>query len=128
MKIFWVNYIRNFPGVILGTPAGCPWDTRRDKHVQGSTGRCPRDFLLFTVEKVTEKGYVIFAYVPFPLPRGAKCEGRKFKVSDTPSQGPAKDEERLSAAMGRVFRGLGGVFVVNGAGKEGGPLRGGLGP
>ena len=22
-----------------GTPAGCPWDTRRDK--QGSTGRCP---------------------------------------------------------------------------------------
>ena len=33
---------------IPGTPAGCPWDTRRDK--QGSTGRCPRDFLLFTIE------------------------------------------------------------------------------
>ena len=29
---------------IAGTPAGCPWDSRRDK--QGSTGRCPRDFLL----------------------------------------------------------------------------------
>ena len=24
---------------ILGTPAGCPWDTQRGK--QGSTGRCP---------------------------------------------------------------------------------------
>ena len=31
-------------GKILGTPAGCPRDTRRNK--QGSTGRCPRDFLL----------------------------------------------------------------------------------
>ena len=26
-----------------GTPAGCPWDIRRDK--RGSTGRCPREFL-----------------------------------------------------------------------------------
>ena len=65
---------------IPGTPVGCPWDTRRDK--QGSTGRCPRDFLLFTIEKRTEKGvpgtpghpggfqkiYVIFSHVPFLLP------------------------------------------------------------
>ena len=36
-----------------GTPAGRPWDTRRDK--QGSTGRCPRDFLLITIENQTEK-------------------------------------------------------------------------
>ena len=35
---------------INGTPAGCPRDTRRDK--QGSTGRRPRDFLLFAVEKL----------------------------------------------------------------------------
>ena len=34
---------------ILGTPAGCPWHTRRDK--QGSTGRCPKEFLLFTFGK-----------------------------------------------------------------------------
>ena len=45
---------------IIGTPAGCPWDTRRDK--QGSTGRCPRNFLLFTKEKMTEKG--LFAGTP----------------------------------------------------------------
>ena len=43
------------------TPAGCPWETRRDK--QGSTGRCPRGFLLFTKkEKLTEKG--MFAGTP----------------------------------------------------------------
>ena len=28
---------------IVRTPAGCPWNTRRDK--QGSTGRCPSDLL-----------------------------------------------------------------------------------
>ena len=39
---------------VRGTPAGCPWETRRDK--QGSTGRCPRDFLLFTIEELTTKG------------------------------------------------------------------------
>ena len=33
--------------LIAGTPAGCPWHTRRDK--QGSTGRCHRDFLLFKI-------------------------------------------------------------------------------
>ena len=68
-----------------GTPAGCPWDTRRDK--QGSTGRCPRNFLLFTIEELPflpghrpgvpgtpgrpgdfQKIYVIFSYVPFLLP------------------------------------------------------------
>ena len=79
-----------------GTPAGCPWDTRRDK--RGSTGRCPRDFLLIAIEKRTEKAifpgtpagcprdtrpsrgfqkfYVIFSYVPFPLPSFK----HKFKV------------------------------------------------
>ena len=78
--------IRKMPG----TPAGCPWDTRWDK--QGSTGRCPRDLVLFTIEKLAEKGifagtpagcprdtravqgffqkfYVIFSYVPFLLPK-----------------------------------------------------------
>ena len=39
----------------LGTPAGRPWDTRRDK--QGSTGRCPRDFLSLTFKKWTEKSF-----------------------------------------------------------------------
>ena len=34
----------------LATLAGCPWNTRRDK--PGSTGRCPRDFLFFTIEKL----------------------------------------------------------------------------
>ena len=53
---------------IPGTPAGCPWDTRRDK--QGSTGRCPRDFLLFTIEKGTEKG--IFAGTPAGCPRDTR--------------------------------------------------------
>ena len=42
---------------ISGTLAGCPWDSRRDK--QRSTSRCPRNFLLFTLEKRTGKG--IFA-------------------------------------------------------------------
>ena len=68
-----------------GTPAGCPWDTRQDK--QGSTGRCPRNFLLLTIEDLPflpghrpgvpgtpgrpgdfHKIYVIFSYVPFLLP------------------------------------------------------------
>ena len=71
---------------ILRTPAGCSWDTRRDK--QGSTSRCPKDFLLFAVEKLGpfagtpagcpknspacpggfQKFYVICSYVPFLLP------------------------------------------------------------
>ena len=38
---------------ILGTLAGCPWDTRRDK--RGSTGRCPRDVLLVALERLTER-------------------------------------------------------------------------
>ena len=50
---------------ILGTPAGCPWDTRRDK--QGSIGRCPMDFLLFTIEQLTERGP--FAMTPAGCPR-----------------------------------------------------------
>ena len=53
---------------IPGTPSGCPWDIRRDK--QGSTGRCPRDFLLFTIEKRTEKG--IFAGTPAGCPRDTR--------------------------------------------------------
>ena len=57
---------------IPGTPAGCPWDTRRDK--QGSTGRCPRDFLLFTIEKRTEKG--IFAGTPAGCPRDTRPSRR----------------------------------------------------
>ena len=80
---------------ILGTPAGCPWDTRRDK--QGSTGRCPGDFLFFT-KKWLKKGlfartqagclgdtrpsrafsefYVIFSYVPFLLPSDFRFEAQ----------------------------------------------------
>ena len=69
-----------------GTPAGCPWDTRRDK--KGSTGRCPRNFLLFTIEELPflpghrpgvpgtprrpgdfQKIYENFSYVPFLLPK-----------------------------------------------------------
>ena len=57
---------------IPGTPAGCPWDTRRDK--QGSTGRCPGDFLLFTIEKRTEKG--IFAGTPAGCPRDTRPSRR----------------------------------------------------
>ena len=51
-----------------GTPAGCPRDTRRDK--RGSTGRCPRDFLLVTIEKRTEKA--IFAGTPAGCPRDTR--------------------------------------------------------
>ena len=70
---------------ILGTPAGCPRDSRRDK--QGSTSRCPRDFLWFAIEKLAllpehrpgvpgtpgrpggfQKFYVMFSCVPFLLP------------------------------------------------------------
>ena len=71
----------------FGTPAGCPCDTRRDK--QGSTGRCPRNFLLFVYYRKTDifcrdtgrvsqahpavqgfqKFYAIFSFVPFLLPR-----------------------------------------------------------
>ena len=58
---------------IPGTPAGCPWDTRRDK--QGSTGRCPRDFLLFfAIEKQTEKG--TFAGTPAGCPRDTRPSRR----------------------------------------------------
>ena len=39
---------------IPGTPAGCPWDTWRDK--QGSSGRYSRKFLLCTAEKLAETG------------------------------------------------------------------------
>ena len=57
---------------IPGTPAGCSWDTRRDK--QGSTGRCPRNLLLFAIEKRTEKG--IFAGTPAGCPRDTRpCRG-----------------------------------------------------
>ena len=61
-------------------------DTRREK--QGSTGRCPRNFLLFAIEKLSERAFVagtptgrprdtgrpetlcdFFLYVPFLLPR-----------------------------------------------------------
>ena len=72
---------KNLRKMIPRTPAGCPWDTQRDK--QGSTGRCPGDFLLFALEKTDRKGhfsefsgrdqdvqkvYAIFSYVPFLLP------------------------------------------------------------
>ena len=53
---------------IPGTPAGCPWDTRQDK--QGSTGRCPSNFLLFIIEKRTERG--IFAGTPAGCPRDTR--------------------------------------------------------
>ena len=58
-----------------------PWDTSRasldtlqDK--QGSTGRCPMDFLLFTLEKLTEKG--IFAGTPATCPRNARPSSGVF--------------------------------------------------
>ena len=44
------------------------WDTRRDK--QGSTGRCPRDFLLIAIEKRTEKG--VFAGTPAGCPKDTR--------------------------------------------------------
>ena len=70
---------------ILGKPAGCPWDSRRDIQC---TGRCSRDFLFFFFlilkKKLTflpghrpgvpgtpscprgfQKFYVIFSFVPF---------------------------------------------------------------
>ena len=84
---------------IPGTPAGCPWDTRRDK--QGSTGRCPRDFPVIYCRKTdrraflpghrpgvpgtpghpggVQKIYVIFSYVPFLLPR-KRCD---FEIAKT---------------------------------------------
>ena len=73
--------IRNIPG------------TRHPGDEQGSTGRCPRDLVLLTLEKLTEKGtfagtpagcsrktrpsrgfpkfYVIWSYVPFLLAKTA---------------------------------------------------------
>ena len=73
-----------FRKVNIRKSPGRRWDTRLDK--QGSTGRCPKDLLLFALEKRTEKGifagtpagcrwdtrpftvfYVIFSYVPFLL-------------------------------------------------------------
>ena len=50
--------------VSLGHPAG----------KQGSTGRCPRDFLLFTIEKRTGKG--IFAGTPAGCPRDTRPSRR----------------------------------------------------
>ena len=89
---------------ILRTPAGCPWDTRRDK--QGSTGRCPRDFLLFAIEKLTflpghrpgvpgtprrpggfQKIYVIFSYVPFLLPKNLGKTSIWARMSMTRTRG-----------------------------------------
>ena len=83
---------------VAGTPAGCPSDTWQDK--QGSTGRCPRESLLFSVQKLTEKGisartpawcpgtagqpggfqksYVIFYYVPFLLPAQWSDRGKSL--------------------------------------------------
>ena len=46
---------------------------------------------------------------------------QQFGVSETPSQRPLRAPERLSGPRERLFRGLG---VFNGAGKQGGPLRG----
>ena len=50
---------------ILRTPTGCLWHSRRDR--QRSSGRCPRDFLMFTLEKLPEghfqRFYVILSYV-----------------------------------------------------------------
>ena len=81
----------------------CPWDTRRDK--RGSTGRCPRDFLLITIEKRTEKAifagtpagccrdtrpsrgfqkfYVIFSYVPFLLPNESPVDSTSSEIITT---------------------------------------------
>ena len=50
---------------VLGTPAGCPWDTQRNK--QGCTGRCPSDSLLWDTGRPVgfQTLYVIFSYVLF---------------------------------------------------------------
>ena len=80
---------------ILGTPAGGPWDTRRDK--QGSTGQCPRNVLLFATEKQAilpghrpgrpggfQKIYVIFSYVPLLLPTyGGRSRSRRALAPPT---------------------------------------------
>ena len=49
-----------------GLPAGCPWDTRRDK--QESTGRCPADFLFFFLQKLTEVGIFFRVGTPAGCP------------------------------------------------------------
>ena len=85
-----------------GTPAGCPWDTRRDK--QGSTGRCPRYFLLFAIEKRTEKS--IFAGTPAGCPRDTRPSIRTGKNNKLnflwpkmarlgPRFGPPKSPEKV---------------------------------
>ena len=66
------QYFRSSPRAhnlkkILGTPAWCPWDNQRDK--QGSTGRCPRNCLLFTVDKPTNIGHFL-AGTPAGCPGG----------------------------------------------------------
>ena len=67
-----------------GTPAGCLWNTWRDK--LASTGRYPKDFLLLAVKKLTflpghqpghpegfQKLHLILYYVLFLLPRKESC-------------------------------------------------------
>ena len=74
---------RNFPNQqgelkkILGTPAGCPWDTRRDK--QGSTDRCPR-YLLLTIGKLPEKG--ILARTPAGCPWDTRLSSGFSEILD----------------------------------------------
>ena len=40
---------------VLGTPAGCPWDTLAGQ-ARNPTGPCPRNFLSFTLETLKEEG------------------------------------------------------------------------
>ena len=101
---------------LFGMPAGCRGTPRDDK--QGSAGRCPKDFLLFTIEKLAErdmllgdrpgfpgtrccaaefqKFYVILPYVPFLLPNGGL-----FGYTETPFIGHTQVIFGLPFLLGR---------------------------
>ena len=62
---------------VLGTPAECPRDTRQDK--QGSTSRCPRGFLLFTMEELAFlPGHRLGVFQGPPASRGRFSEMYAF--------------------------------------------------
>ena len=77
--------LKNFLNLLI--TCWCPWDSQRDK--QGSTGWCPRHFMLFiNIREIDRKGQfsretgqvsqrhpavqgvLILSYVPFLLPKG----------------------------------------------------------
>ena len=78
MYAFWYMYI--YIHINLWKPSGhrpgVPWDTRRNK--QGSTGQCPADLLLLTLEKLTKKGN--FARTPARCPRATRPSSGFFRI------------------------------------------------